>query len=101
MTTPESLALLLAREDARRIVHWPALVIADEWHELMGSKRGVQTELAFARLRTWNPGHAHVGPFRHAGQSGYRDGRHCWAIAPRPRRLVRGAGSESEFASIR
>jgi ATP-dependent Lhr-like helicase len=31
------------------------LVICDEWHELMGSKRGVQTELALARLRTWHP----------------------------------------------
>jgi ATP-dependent Lhr-like helicase len=27
----------------------------DEWHELMGSKRGVQTELCLARLRQWRP----------------------------------------------
>ena len=27
----------------------------DEWHELMGNKRGVQTQLALARLRMWNP----------------------------------------------
>ena len=56
VTTPESLALLLAREDAQAMFGELRLVIADEWHELMGSKRGVQTELAFARLRKWNPG---------------------------------------------
>jgi len=27
----------------------------DEWHELLGNKRGVMTELAIARLRKWNP----------------------------------------------
>jgi ATP-dependent helicase Lhr and Lhr-like helicase len=31
-------------------------VVVDEWHELMGTKRGVQTELALARLRAWRPG---------------------------------------------
>ena len=30
-------------------------VIVDEWHELLASKRGVQTELALARLRYWRP----------------------------------------------
>ncbi len=27
----------------------------DEWHELLGNKRGVMTELGLARLRKWNP----------------------------------------------
>ena len=31
------------------------MIIIDEWHELMGSKRGVQVQLALARLRYWNP----------------------------------------------
>ena len=56
VTTPESLALLLAREDGPAMFSDLRLVICDEWHELMGSKRGVQTELALARLRRWNPG---------------------------------------------
>ena len=30
-------------------------MIVDEWHELLGSKRGVQVQLALARLRRWNP----------------------------------------------
>ena len=31
------------------------LVVIDEWHELMGTKRGVQTELALARVRKLQP----------------------------------------------
>jgi len=55
ITTPESLSLLLSQHDAAaRFDHLDA-VIVDEWHELMGSKRGVQTQLALARLRTWRP----------------------------------------------
>jgi len=49
VTTPESLTLLLARADWReRFAHLGAIVV-DEWHELMGTKRGVQAELALAR----------------------------------------------------
>ena len=50
ITTPESLSLLLARDDAREIFGDLRLVVVDEWHELMGTKRGVQVELALARL---------------------------------------------------
>ncbi|MEW5925873.1 MAG: ligase-associated DNA damage response DEXH box helicase [Gemmatimonadota bacterium] len=56
VTTPESLSLLLSRPDARDLFRDLRAVVADEWHELMGSKRGVQTELALARLRRWRPG---------------------------------------------
>ncbi|HEX2189468.1 MAG TPA: ligase-associated DNA damage response DEXH box helicase, partial [Longimicrobiaceae bacterium] len=56
VTTPESLALLLSRADARELFDDLRAVIVDEWHELMGTKRGVQTELALARLRRWRPG---------------------------------------------
>jgi len=55
VTTPESLSLLLSAADAQsRFRHLDA-VIVDEWHELLGSKRGVQTQLALARLRLWRP----------------------------------------------
>ena len=55
VTTPESLSLLLT--DAERLPQLAGLraVIVDEWHELLGSKRGVQTELCLARLRALNP----------------------------------------------
>ena len=56
VTTPESLSLLIARADAPEALGRNALVVVDEWHELMGNKRGVQAQLAIARLRRWNPG---------------------------------------------
>ena len=55
VTTPESLSLLLARADAREQLARVRLVVADEWHELLGNKRGVQVQLALARLAGWNP----------------------------------------------
>ena len=55
VTTPESLSLLLSRADARERFAHLAMVVVDEWHELIGNKRGVQTQLALARLRQWNP----------------------------------------------
>jgi ATP-dependent Lhr-like helicase len=55
VTTPESLSLLLSYADAAERLHGVRCVIVDEWHELLGTKRGVQTELGLARLRTWNP----------------------------------------------
>ena len=55
VTTPESLALLLTRDDASTLFDDLACVVVDEWHELMASKRGVQTELCLARLRRFQP----------------------------------------------
>ena len=56
ITTPESLTLLLTRPKVEKHMTGLKVVIVDEWHELLGSKRGVQTELALARLRTKVPG---------------------------------------------
>lgn len=56
VTTPESLSLMLAREQAPAELAGVRCVVADEWHELMGNKRGVQLQLALARLRRFNPG---------------------------------------------
>lgn len=56
VTTPESLSLLLTHGDTRGKLAGLRCVIVDEWHELMGTKRGVQTELCLARLRAWFPG---------------------------------------------
>lgn len=55
VTTPESLSLLLTRSDAREQFRNLRAVICDEWHELLATKRGVQVELALARLRRWRP----------------------------------------------
>lgn len=56
VTTPESLTLLLTRENAASELASVRLVVVDEWHELLGNKRGVQLQLALARLRSWQPG---------------------------------------------
>lgn len=56
VTTPESLSLMLSRENARAELGGVHTVIVDEWHELVGTKRGVQVQLALARLARWNPG---------------------------------------------
>ena len=55
ITTPESLTLLLTRAQARDDFANLRLVVVDEWHELLGNKRGVQLQLALARLRHWHP----------------------------------------------
>ena len=56
ITTPESLHLLLAQKSYREFFKELKVLIADEWHELMGSKRGVQLELAVSRLKSVAPG---------------------------------------------
>jgi len=55
VTTPESLSLMLTHPDTREKFQNLRCIIVDEWHELLGTKRGIQTELALARLRQWLP----------------------------------------------
>ncbi|HEX4376529.1 MAG TPA: ligase-associated DNA damage response DEXH box helicase [Steroidobacteraceae bacterium] len=55
VTTPESLAVLMARADSAQRFTQLAAVVVDEWHELLGEKRGVLLQLALARLRRWRP----------------------------------------------
>ena len=55
VTTPESLSLMLTRDNAPAELAGVHTVIVDEWHEAISSKRGVQVQLAIARLRRFNP----------------------------------------------
>lgn len=55
ITTPESLMLLLASKGYDKTFSTLTAVVVDEWHELLGSKRGVQMELALSRLKTVAP----------------------------------------------
>lgn len=55
VTTPESLSLMLSRAHSREMFADLRAVVVDEWHELMGTKRGVLVELALARLRYYQP----------------------------------------------
>lgn len=56
VTTPETLSLMLSHAGRRAALSGLRGVVVDEWHELMGSKRGVQVELALAHLRARTPG---------------------------------------------
>ena len=51
ITTPESMHILMAQKNYPRYFKNLDTVVIDEWHELLGSKRGTQTELALSRLK--------------------------------------------------
>ncbi len=55
VTTPESLSLLLSYPDTSPQLASIRCVIVDEWHELLGNKRGVLLQLSLARLRAISP----------------------------------------------
>ncbi len=52
ITTPESLQLLLASKEYGKTFKDCSAIVVDEWHELLGTKRGVQMELGLSRLKT-------------------------------------------------
>ncbi|MBL6871724.1 MAG: ligase-associated DNA damage response DEXH box helicase [Flavobacteriales bacterium] len=54
VTTPESLQLILSSKDWKKKTSFLKAIVVDEWHELMGSKRGVQVELCTAAIRDFN-----------------------------------------------
>jgi ATP-dependent Lhr-like helicase len=55
VTTPESVHVLLGNKEHQKYFKQLRVVVVDEWHELLGSKRGVQVELALVYLRSIIP----------------------------------------------
>lgn len=55
ITTPESMQLMLAQKKYAEYFKNLKVIVCDEWHELLGSKRGVQMELALSRLKNICP----------------------------------------------
>lgn len=55
ITTPESASLMLSYGELLPQLAGLQLVVVDEWHELVGNKRGVQTQLVLAALRALAP----------------------------------------------
>ncbi|MCT2410064.1 ligase-associated DNA damage response DEXH box helicase [Chryseobacterium antibioticum] len=55
VVTPESLHLLLGQKNHARFFQDMKCVAVDEWHELLGSKRGVMVELGISQLRKYVP----------------------------------------------
>lgn len=62
LITPESLHLLLARKQHAAPFQTLRTIAVDEWHELLGSKRGVQVELALSRLVSIGIQHSGAAP---------------------------------------
>lgn len=56
ITTPESIHVLLSQKDSSELFKDVKAVVVDEWHELLGTKRGTQVELSLSRLRTLSKG---------------------------------------------
>lgn len=56
ITTPESLHVMIAQKGYAELFANLKCIVVDEWHELLGTKRGVQVELALSRLKTICPG---------------------------------------------
>lgn len=52
VTTPESMHLIFSTPGYPELFESLTCVAIDEWHELLGSKRGVQVELTLAHLKT-------------------------------------------------
>ena len=52
ITTPETLHLLLAQKGYSHYFEHVFAMVMDEWHELIGSKRGVQVELALSKMKS-------------------------------------------------
>ena len=81
VSTPESLTLLLTRPDAAERLAGVHSVVVDEWHELVGNKRGVQVQLLLARLAGWNP---RLLVWGLSATLGNLDGAMAMLLGPRP-----------------
>ncbi|MEO0896492.1 MAG: ligase-associated DNA damage response DEXH box helicase [Bacteroidota bacterium] len=55
VTTPESVHVLFSNKKHAKLFKDLQVIVIDEWHELINSKRGVQVELLIAHLRKINP----------------------------------------------
>ena len=66
--TPESLHLLLGQKQYAELFETLKIIAVDEWHELIGSKRGVQVELAISRIVGVKNAQPYPESFRHNSQ---------------------------------
>jgi len=56
ITTPETLHILISQKDHKELFQSLQAVVVDEWHELVGNKRGVQVQLALEYIQSISPG---------------------------------------------
>ena len=55
ITTPESMHIIFSMRGYNQYLNDVKTIVIDEWHELMGTKRGVQVELLLSRMKGINP----------------------------------------------
>jgi ATP-dependent Lhr-like helicase len=55
ITTPETLHILISQKDHRELFSTIQTIVVDEWHELVGNKRGVQVQLALEYIQSICP----------------------------------------------
>ena len=105
ITTPESLSLLLANPKAPALFAGLRAVVIDEWHELLGSKRGSQTELCLSWLRSQRPAlrtwaiSATIGNLAEAARSAVGTGA-AGAPASEPRLITAPIARATEIRSL-
>ncbi len=56
ITTPETLHVLVSQKDHKDLFQSIQAVVVDEWHELVGNKRGVQVQLVLEYIQSICPG---------------------------------------------
>ncbi|NHA06745.1 ligase-associated DNA damage response DEXH box helicase [Mucilaginibacter sp. HC2] len=84
LTTPESLHLMLAQKEYPKMFAGLQVVVIDEWHELLGTKRGVQVELGLSKLKILGAGGGERGAGNDVSGSSFEE---------------RGTGNENKTAS--
>ena len=94
LTTPESLHLMLAQKEYPKLFQQLQVVVIDEWHELLGTKRGVQVELGLSRLKAL----AQVGSGQFAVGSSQL-ATSSWQLAER-REQFANSDKQAEYLSI-
>lgn len=55
ITTPETLHVLISQKDHKKLFETVQAIVVDEWHELVGNKRGVQVQLALEYIQSICP----------------------------------------------
>lgn len=55
ITTPETLHILISQKEHPKLFKNLQCIVVDEWHELVGNKRGVQVQLALEYIQTLCP----------------------------------------------
>lgn len=55
ITTPETLHVLISQKDHQDLFQSVKAIVVDEWHELVGNKRGVQVQLALEYIQSICP----------------------------------------------